>query len=108
MRARVRARPLPEKLRADKAGAPERLTWSGFAPYLLQQLVIAHGRPEEEDLEGEEPQQTRFELGAVDSGAKCLSPVSPGQDAACRLPNLRVVQGPTGSRNRLTHTPARR
>lgn len=76
------------RLAAIVVGPPER-AWS------------RDGRTQEEDIEGEESQSPRFELGSPFSCSKPLPAVSPGQDAARRMPDLRLVQRSSGSRDRL-------
>ena len=61
----------------------------------------SYGRSEEEDLEVEEPQPPGIQLGAEGAGPFDVPPVHVGQDPPCRLPELRLVQRPTGHRSRV-------
>ena len=70
-------------------------------PLYLRWLVIADGRTEEEDLEGQEPQPARVELGPAYAATQRLSAVPPGQAAARGVPDLWLVQRPPGNRDRL-------
>ena len=60
-----------------------------------------YGRPEEEDLQGEEPQPPGIQLGAEGAGPLGVPPVHHRQAPPCRVPELRLVQRPTGDRSRL-------
>ena len=60
-----------------------------------------YGRSEEEDLQGEEPQPPGIQLGAEGAGTLGVPPVHHRQAAPRRLPQLRLVQRPTGHRSRL-------
>ena len=59
------------------------------------------GRPEEKDLEVEEPEPARRELDARRAGAESLLQLPARQAPARRLPELRLVQGTPGDRGRL-------
>ena len=60
-----------------------------------------YGRSEEEDLEVEEPQPPGIQLGAEGAGTLDVPAVHLRQDPPCRLPELRLVQRPTGHRSRV-------
>jgi glycerol-3-phosphate acyltransferase PlsX len=59
------------------------------------------GCPEEEDLEGAEPESARVELDPRRAGAESLPQLPARQAPARRLPELRLVQGTPGDRGRL-------
>src|SRR5688500_2790368 len=73
-----------------------------------QQLGHAHplqentdGRPQEEDVEVEEPEPPRIGVAAYVAAPQRLPPVPPGQAASCGLPKLRLVRRAPSRRGRL-------
>src|SRR3954469_5652686 len=61
-----------------------------------------HGRPEEEDLQSQEPQPAGLELDPVGPAPQRLPAVPPGQAAPRGVPELRLVRRPPGHRRRVT------
>jgi uncharacterized protein len=61
-----------------------------------------NGRPEEEDLEVEEPEPSRLGLDADRAATERLPAVQEGEAPARGVPKLRLVQGSAGDRGRLT------
>src|SRR5271166_4527276 len=61
-----------------------------------------NGRPEEEDLEVEDPKPAGLGLDAEGAAAQPLPSVQPGKASARGVPALRVVQGSPGGRGQLT------
>jgi hypothetical protein len=64
--------------------------------------LIADARPEEEDLESQEPQPASCELGPSPSRSQPLPTLSSGEASARGVPQLRVLQGAAGDRRRLS------
>jgi uncharacterized protein len=61
-----------------------------------------NGRPEEEDLEVEEPEPARLGLDAERAAAERVPAVQEGEAPSRGVPKLRLVQGSAGDRGRLT------
>src|SRR5262249_50055844 len=76
----------------ELAGRISRLTREGFG---------SDGRPQEEEVEVEEPQPPRRRVAAGRAGAQHLPPLRQRQAAPRRVPELRLLQGPRRCRRRL-------
>jgi glycerol-3-phosphate acyltransferase PlsX len=65
--------------------------------------VSDNGRSEEENIEGEEQEPPRQQLGAAAAGPERLPALPPDEAPTRGVPHVRVVQGPPGAaRHRLT------